>query len=79
MGIELLRKIQKDGRWKNREVAKAIGVSETKYSFLINGKQKPSVELMVKLARFFEMDFHTFNLVFFNGKLPFAQSVTPEE
>lgn len=77
MGVELLRKMQKERKWKGYEVAEMLGVSGSIYSLILLGKQKPTPDQMLKLAIIFKMDLNTFNLIFFDGKLPFAQPTDP--
>lgn len=45
-----IRKILKEKRMSSRELAKKIGISETHMSYLLNGKRKPSFELLDELV-----------------------------
>lgn len=47
---------EKQNNLKAKEVAKKLGISETTYSLIRNGKTMPSLELAYKFQEIFEVD-----------------------
>lgn len=50
-----IRRILKEKRMSSRELAKKIGISETHMSYLLNGKRKPSFELLDDICSVLEV------------------------
>ena len=47
---------EKQNGYKAKEVAKKLGISETTYSLIKNGKTMPSIELAYKFQEVFNVD-----------------------
>lgn len=47
---------EKKNNFKAKDVAKKLGISETTYSLIKNGKTMPSLELAYKFQEAFEID-----------------------
>lgn len=47
---------EKQNGYKAKEVAKKLGISETTYSLIRNGKTTPSLELAYKFQEVFKVD-----------------------
>ena len=47
---------EKQNGYKAKEVAKKLGISETTYSLIRNGKTTPSIELAYKFQEVFKVD-----------------------
>ena len=50
-----LRIIQKKSGKTREEVANAIGINKTTYDNYLNGRNEPSVETLIKLAKYFNV------------------------
>lgn len=52
---ESLRKVRKDHNLKQRDIAEAIGIDRSTYSFYETGKTNPPIETMCALAKIYNV------------------------
>lgn len=52
---ESLKKVRKEHNFKQREIAQAVGLDRSTYSFYETGKTSPSIETMCALAKIYNV------------------------
>lgn len=50
-----LKKLRKERNLKQREVAKAIGITTSYYGMIEIGTRRPSLNLAIKISRYFNL------------------------
>ena len=54
-----LKELRKLKHFKQEEVAKALNISQTGYSYYENGRNEPNIEMLIKLANLFNVSVDT--------------------
>lgn len=50
-----LKKLRKEKNLKQREVAKALGITTSYYGMIEIGTRRPSLNLAIKISRYFDL------------------------